>query len=135
MPGLTRYLCHLARIIWLAGVLVPINGAGAAPVSGYKIVAKYPHSTGNYTEGLFYLDGLFYEGTGLRGLSAVIVTEPATGKVLQRVTLPEQYFGEGVVDWGPDILSGPGNRTSASFTTASACGPSSSSPIAVRAGV
>jgi len=104
MPGLTRYLCHLARIIWLAGVLVPISGAGAAPVSGYKVVAKYPHSTGNYTEGLFYLDGLFYEGTGLKGASAVMVTEPATGKVLQRVTLPEQYFGEGVVDWGPDIF-------------------------------
>lgn len=54
----------------------------AAPVSGYKVVAKYPHSTDSYTEGFFYLDGLFYEGTGLNGHSAITVTQPETGKSL-----------------------------------------------------
>ncbi len=88
----------------MAAVLVWMAGASAAPVNGYRIVAKYPHSTGSYTEGFFYLGGLFYEGTGLKGHSAVIVTEPETGKVLQQVALPEQYFGEGVVDWGPYIF-------------------------------
>jgi glutamine cyclotransferase len=68
-----------------------------------RIVAKFPHSTDNYTEGLFYLNGLFYEGTGRNGHSAVIVTEPETGKILQRIDLPQQYFGEGIVDWGPNI--------------------------------
>ncbi len=76
----------------------------AAPVSGYRVIAKYPHSMENYTEGFFYRDGLFYEGTGLSGHSAVIVTEPETGKVVQRVALPEQYFGEGIVDWGSNIF-------------------------------
>lgn len=94
MPGRSRYL---------AVILLSVTAAIAAPVSGYKVVAKYPHSTENYTEGFFYLDGLFYEGTGLKGHSAVIVTAPETGKVLQRVDMPEQYFGEGVVDWGPNI--------------------------------
>jgi glutamine cyclotransferase len=41
---------------------------------GYKVVAKYPHSTENYTEGFFYRDGLFYEETGLNGHSAIVVT-------------------------------------------------------------
>ena len=41
--------------------------AFAAPVYGYKVVAKYPHSTSSYTEGFFYRDGLFYEGTGMSG--------------------------------------------------------------------
>jgi glutamine cyclotransferase len=68
-----------------------------------RIVAKFPHSTDNYTEGLFYLNGLFYEGPGRNGHSAVIVTEPETGKILQRIDLPQQYFGEGIVDWGPNI--------------------------------
>jgi len=81
-----------------------MQAASAAPISGYRVVGKYPHSIESYTEGFFYLDGLFYEGTGLKGRSAIIVTEPETGKVLQRLALPEQYFGEGVVDWGPDIL-------------------------------
>jgi len=73
----------------------------AAPVHGYRIVAKYPHSTQSYTEGFFYLGGLFYEGIGLNGHSGIVVSVPETGKILQRVRLPEQYFGEGVVDWGP----------------------------------
>ena len=46
----------------------------AAPVSSYKVVAEFPHSTDSYTEGFFYLDGLFYEGTGLKGSSAILVT-------------------------------------------------------------
>lgn len=72
-----------------------------APVHGYRIVATYPHSIDNYTEGFFYLGGLFYEGTGLNGHSAVVVSVPETGKILQTIRLPAQYFGEGIVDWGP----------------------------------
>ncbi|HEY3989895.1 MAG TPA: glutaminyl-peptide cyclotransferase [Acidobacteriaceae bacterium] len=75
----------------------------AAAVNSYKIVAEFPHSTDSYTEGFFYLDGLFYEGTGLKGNSAILVIEPETGKVLQRRDLPEQFFGEGIIDWGHDI--------------------------------
>src|ERR1700736_6142094 len=65
---------------------------GAAPVDGYKVVAKYPHSTKSYTEGFFYLDGLFYEGTGRTGQSAVMSYDPKTGKVAMRRDLPPEYF-------------------------------------------
>jgi len=75
----------------------------AAPVMGYKVVAKYPHSTESYTEGFFYLDGMFYEGTGLEGRSALLVTQPETGKVLQQHDLAPEYFGEGIIDWGPNV--------------------------------
>jgi glutamine cyclotransferase len=75
----------------------------ATPVYGYTVVAKYPHSTANYTEGFFFLNGLFYEGTGLHGHSQLIATDPATGEVRQHVNLSAQYFGEGIVDWGPNI--------------------------------
>ena len=37
---------------------------GPAPVLGYRVVGRYPHLKSSYTEGFFYLDGLFYEGTG-----------------------------------------------------------------------
>jgi glutamine cyclotransferase len=77
--------------------------AATAPVSGYRVIARYPHSTANYTEGFFYRDGLFYEGTGMEGRSAVLVTEPETGKVVQRRELPAPYFGEGIVDVGPNL--------------------------------
>jgi glutaminyl-peptide cyclotransferase len=74
-----------------------------APVEGYRVVATFPHSTESYTEGFFYKDGLFYEGTGLKGESALLVEQPETGKILQRHVLEPQYFGEGIVDWGSNL--------------------------------
>lgn len=91
--------CFVDRFLAIFCLLISI--ATAAPVHGYKILHKYPHSTENYTEGFFYLDGFFYEGTGLNGHSGIVVTVPETGKVLQSIRLPEQYFGEGIVNWGP----------------------------------
>lgn len=92
------------RILLSFALLVQAVFAGAAaPVMGYKVVAKFPHSTESYTEGFFFRNGLFYEGTGLEGRSAVLVTQPETGKVLQRLEIAPQYFGEGIVDWGPNL--------------------------------
>jgi glutamine cyclotransferase len=84
-------------------LLAAIPCSAATPVLGYKVVAEYPHSTGSYTEGFFYRDGLFYEGTGIAGRSALLVIQPETGKPLQERDLPPQYFGEGIIDWGPNI--------------------------------
>ncbi|WP_263359427.1 glutaminyl-peptide cyclotransferase [Acidicapsa ligni] len=92
----------LFRAVALCAILLPACSP-AAPVAHYKIVATYPHSTESYTEGLFYRDGLFYEGTGLEGHSAVLAIQPDSGKVLQRRDLPAPYFGEGIIDWGPNL--------------------------------
>jgi glutamine cyclotransferase len=89
--------------VLVVGGLLSGGWARAAPVQGYRVVAKYPHSTASYTEGFFYLDGLFYEGTGMMGRSAVMAIDPATGTVRQKHELPPPYFGEGIVDWGPNI--------------------------------
>lgn len=75
----------------------------ATPVYGYQVVARWPHATSSYTEGFFFLDGLFYEGTGLNGHSALLAIDPQTGRVQQRRDLSPEYFGEGIVDWGPNI--------------------------------
>ncbi len=75
----------------------------ATPVYGYRVVGTYPHSTDSYTEGFLYLNGLFYEGTGLKGHSQVLVYEPNTGKLRASVNLPPEFFGEGIVDWGANL--------------------------------
>lgn len=91
-------------VVWLlSGCSCLVASATKAPVDGYKVVATYPHLTSSYTEGFFYRDGLFYEGTGMVGRSAVLVEQPETGKILQRRDLPAPYFGEGIIDWGPNL--------------------------------
>jgi glutaminyl-peptide cyclotransferase len=102
MPPPTRLL-HSAVNLALLTALSIAGSALAAPIAGYKVVAKYPHSTESYTEGFFYLDGLFYEGTGLKGHSEVMAIQPETGKPLQTLDLPPQYFGEGIINWGPNL--------------------------------
>lgn len=101
----TTIACLRTILLTLSLVmLLPHSGAAnGTPIYGYTVVAKYPHSTSNYTEGFFYLDGMFYEGTGISGHSAVMATDPKTGDTIKRREIPEQYFGEGIVDWGPNI--------------------------------
>ena len=53
------------------------------PVSGYTVVRTYPHDPKAFTQGLEYHDGFLYEGTGLKGQSAIRKVELETGKVVQ----------------------------------------------------
>ena len=87
----------------VAALLLSQSYADAAPVYGYRVVAMFPHSTESYTEGFLYLDGIFYEGIGINGHSAILADAPETGRILQRHDLPPDYFGEGIVDWGPYV--------------------------------
>lgn len=91
----------LLRLVLLASLLA--SSAVAAPVFGYKVIAKYPHATTSYTEGFLYLNGLFYEGTGRNGHSLLMAIDPKSGMVQQHISLPAEYFGEGIVDWGSNI--------------------------------
>lgn len=71
--------------------------ADAAPeIYTYKIINTFPHDKGAYTQGLEYLNGFLYEGTGKKGSSSIRKVELKTGKVLQQKDLDEQYFGEGI---------------------------------------
>ncbi len=67
------------------------------PVYGYEIVNSYPHNPRSFTQGLQYLDGTLYEGTGQNGDSGVMKDDLASGEILQRQAIPDQYFGEGIV--------------------------------------
>src|SRR5438445_10079216 len=99
----THYLRGLCLRFAFIISLLSSGHANAAPIYSYKVVATYPHSTDSYTEGFFYLDGIFYEGIGINGRSAVMAIAPETGRTLLRRDLPSEYFGEGIVDWGPNV--------------------------------
>ena len=101
MPNLIR--THRTLFLLILLLATGCRAAAPAPVDTYKVVATYPHLTSSYTEGFFYLNGLFYEGTGIQGHSALLAIDPATGSISQHRDLPPQYFGEGIVDWGPNL--------------------------------
>jgi glutaminyl-peptide cyclotransferase len=60
----------------------------------YKIVKTYPHDTSAFTEGLLFDNGFLYESTGES--SSLRRVDLESGNVLQKVSLPEEYFGEGL---------------------------------------
>jgi glutamine cyclotransferase len=60
------------------------------------VVEAFPHDPSAYTQGLVYEDGIFYEGTGLRGRSSLRKVDLETGQVLQFRALADLYFGEGI---------------------------------------
>lgn len=77
----------------------------AAPVQGYRIVATFPHDPGAFTQGLLWRDGRLYESTGLIGQSTIREVDLATGRVVRRAETPPGLFGEGLVDWGDELIS------------------------------
>jgi glutamine cyclotransferase len=98
-----RLAALLAALLLAPLVLAPLVLAGAAwadiPTYGAQVVHTYPHDRQAFTEGLFYLNGYFYESTGLNGHSQIRKVELATGRVLQSRDLSPTYFGEGIVAW------------------------------------
>lgn len=82
--------------------LPPVGSRTA--VSGYAVTRAYPHDARAFTQGIEFRDGVLYEGTGLNGQSTVRKVELATGKVLQQIAVPPEYFGEGITTWGQTIL-------------------------------
>ena len=71
---------------------------------GYQVVKTYPHDREAFTQGLQYKDGFLYEGTGLQGRSTLRKVKLETGVVLQKLSLPSQYFGEGISIIGDRIV-------------------------------
>jgi len=74
------------------------------PVYGYRIVRSYPHDPKAFTQGLQYVDGFLYEGTGLNGSSSIRKVKLETGEVVQRRDQPRAYFGEGITVWKTDLI-------------------------------
>lgn len=66
------------------------------PVFGARVVKVFPHDPKAFTQGLEYYGGFLFESTGLKGKSSLRKVDIASGRVLQSVALPPEYFGEGL---------------------------------------
>jgi len=68
----------------------------AIPVFTAKVVKAYPHDVQAFTQGLEYYNGFLYESTGRTGQSSLRKVELERGRVVQKVELGGEYFGEGL---------------------------------------
>ena len=92
---------------------LPQSSSSASPIAApasvppvrysYEIINVYDHDPAAYTQGLVYVDGWLYEGTGLWGASSLRRVNLAKGTVEQILRLPDQYFGEGMTILGDRI--------------------------------
>lgn len=82
----------------------PTGGGTAPPVrQRAEVLGVVPHDPGAFTQGLELVDGVLYEGTGLKGRSSLRAVDPASGQIRAQVALPEDVFGEGITVVGPTI--------------------------------
>jgi glutamine cyclotransferase len=70
----------------------------------FTVVNTYPHDPEAFTQGLIYRDGYLFESTGLNGRSSLRKVELETGRVVQHRDVDQQYFAEGLVDWGSRLI-------------------------------
>ena len=78
---------------------VPVSTQTAAGFTYYtcEIVRRYPHDSSAFTQGLlFWNEDTLLESTGMHGRSSLRRVEIKTGRVLEKVDLPQRYFGEGL---------------------------------------
>ena len=103
---------HFIVILIVFATLVSCGGVrkkSAAPQAveptfyTYEVVAEYPHLRTSYTQGLQFVDGELWEGTGEYGNSRILRTDLATGKVLEAKPISDEEFGEGITLLGDKI--------------------------------
>jgi glutamine cyclotransferase len=74
------------------------------PIYTYSVINAYPHDKEAFTQGLVFVDGYLYEGTGIKGASTLRKVKLETGDVLQFHRLPKQFFGEGITIYQDKII-------------------------------
>jgi glutamine cyclotransferase len=68
----------------------------AAPLYSFTVIKAYPHDPEKFTEGLVLDNGFLYESAGLYQRSTLQKKAFNTLQLLQTITLPPQYFAEGI---------------------------------------
>lgn len=87
----------MKRFVILQFLLLLCFLPACAQVKRYKVevVKEYPHSTGSYTQGLFWDGGRLIESCGQYGSSKLLEVELESGKALKEKKFAQKYFMEG----------------------------------------
>jgi glutaminyl-peptide cyclotransferase len=101
-------LAAIPVVLWQSGYSAAPGGSARGPVEnipvfGVKVVKTYPHDPKAFTQGLEYHGGYLYESTGRNGGSTLRQVALENGEVVRKVSLPPQYFGEGLTIFRENI--------------------------------
>mgnify|MGYP001162906393 CR=1 FL=1 len=69
-----------------------------------RVVRSFPHDPEAFTQGLVFHDGCLYESTGRWGQSSLRQVELESGRVLRKIGLPREHFGEGLTLWRDRLI-------------------------------
>lgn len=89
--------------IFIMGFMLLSCGDKDVKEYNVEVVAKYPHDTQSYTQGLFFQDGQMYESTGQFGESTFRKVDIASGEALERLDFSDEYFVEGSVMFADNL--------------------------------
>ena len=105
--SITDYRLTAAALFILIFVS-PFTGTASEIIKNNNsmVIDVYPHDKNSQTEGLIYLNGFIYEGTGpcKDGPSSLRKLDLKTGRILQYLSLPSPVFGEGITVFGDRII-------------------------------
>lgn len=107
MIGIRQEMRITLAMAAIAGTMTVAGPSAAqkADVARATVVRAHPHDRTAFTEGLLFRQGRMYESTGLEGASEIREVRLSDGRPQRRATVPSRRFGEGLVDWGGDLLS------------------------------
>jgi glutaminyl-peptide cyclotransferase len=92
-PTTRPILAALVLATWLASCTTQHSAAAQLHV---QVLARLPHDTTMYTEGLEIHDGVLYESSGLAGQSRIQASALSSTAKLREAALPAPLFGEGL---------------------------------------
>jgi glutamine cyclotransferase len=84
-------------------VQVAAPSAISARKLSWRVLGSVAHDRSAFLQGLLWDDGGFYESTGLEGRSS-LRRLAADGRVLKKVALPPDVFGEGLTLWRDTLI-------------------------------
>ena len=93
-----------------AGPSPPMTAAQAPSATqaarrlNWEVVRSGPHDSQAFIQGLVWHEGGFFESTGRHGQSTLRRVEWPSGRVLRRVDLPADVFGEGLARVGNRLI-------------------------------
>ncbi len=89
------FISFLLCWFFLSYVRLPTTPLVKVPIVGYAIINTYPHGRSFFTQGFYYEEGVYYEGTGNYGKSKLLKKNLA-GETLVSIKLQDHLWGEGV---------------------------------------